>query len=264
LAGGNYSISYTGDDFTIDPAVLTIAALTDTKTYDASVTSSVVPSVSGLQGSDTASAVQVFDSQNAGARTLGVVSFAVNDGNGGNNYTVASLGTASGTINLRPITVTADAKIKSLGNPDPALTYQITSGSLAIPDSFAGALARAAGESAGNYPINQGTLAASINYAFSFVGSVLEITPTPSAGISTSQAGSNNSPPAAGSDVNISFSQPSGSPIVISVNSGGSNGSSGQTASNKKSNTADDDIVTGSIKKQKPCKNGSKKKDCKE
>jgi hypothetical protein len=90
----------------------------------------------------------------------------------------------------------------------------------------------------------------------------LEITPNPPTGTSTSQVNSNNGAPPTGSDVNISFTPPSGGPIVISVNSGGSNGSGGQSASNKKTPTSDDDIVTGSIKKQKPCENGSKKKDC--
>jgi len=39
---------------------------------------------------------------------------------------------------VRPITVTADAKSKTYGDADPALTYQITSGSLVTGDSFNG------------------------------------------------------------------------------------------------------------------------------
>ena len=49
-------------------------------------------------------------------------------------------------ITPRPVTVTADAKSKVYGDADPALTYQITSGTLASGDDFTGALTRVAGE----------------------------------------------------------------------------------------------------------------------
>jgi hypothetical protein len=63
------------------------------------------------------------------------------------------------SILQRPITVTADSKTRIFGTPDPALTYQITSGSLVSGDSFTGNLARAAGSTVGSYAISQGTLA---------------------------------------------------------------------------------------------------------
>ncbi|WP_299584739.1 MBG domain-containing protein, partial [uncultured Sunxiuqinia sp.] len=63
-------------------------------------------------------------------------------------------------ITARPITITADAgQTKVYGETDPAaLTYSVTSGSLAAGDSFDGALSRDAGETVGSYAINQGTL----------------------------------------------------------------------------------------------------------
>jgi hypothetical protein len=82
-------------------------------------------------------------------------------------------------VNQRNITVTADAQSKVYGDPDPALTYQITSGSLVSGDSFTGALTRAAGELAGNYDIQQGTLALSNNYNLTYVGASLTITALP-------------------------------------------------------------------------------------
>jgi hypothetical protein len=57
-----------------------------------------------------------------------------------------------------------------VGAADPALTYAITSGSLAFADAFTGAITRAAGETAGVYPITQGTLALTSNYDLTFVG----------------------------------------------------------------------------------------------
>src|SRR6185436_19375228 len=79
------------------------------------------------------------------------------------------------SIGARPITVTADAKSKTYGDSDPALTYAISSGSLGFADAFAGALTRAAGEDVGPHAIQQGTLALSGNCEFTFVGSNLSI-----------------------------------------------------------------------------------------
>jgi hypothetical protein len=94
------------------------------------------------------------------------------------NYNNAS---ADVKINVLPraVAVTADAKSKTYGDADPALTYQITSGSLVTGDSFTGTLTRAAGEPVGTYAINQGTLALNSNYTLSFTGANLTITPAP-------------------------------------------------------------------------------------
>src|SRR3972149_5721586 len=85
------------------------------------------------------------------------------------------------TINVlkRSITVMADTKTKQYGDADPALTYQITSGSLGGGATFSGALSRVAGETvAGSpYAIQQGTLALSTNYNLNFLGANLTITP---------------------------------------------------------------------------------------
>ena len=74
------------------------------------------------------------------------------------NYALTYVG-ADLTVTKRAVTITADAKSKTYGDADPALTYQITSGSLVGSDAFTGALTRAAGEDVGSYAIEQGTLA---------------------------------------------------------------------------------------------------------
>jgi regulation of enolase protein 1 (concanavalin A-like superfamily) len=83
------------------------------------------------------------------------------------NYT----GSATNTLVVAPqaISVTADAKSKTYGENDPALTYQFTP-SLVGGDSFIGALSRETGEAVGTYAITQGTLALSANYTLSFTG----------------------------------------------------------------------------------------------
>src|SRR5205814_1865835 len=92
------------------------------------------------------------------------------------NYAMTFVG-ANLTINARPVTVTADAKSKNYGDADPALTYQITSGSLVGTDTFSGALTRTAGENVGPYAILQGTVSLSSNYVLTFNGANLTITP---------------------------------------------------------------------------------------
>ena len=83
----------------------------------------------------------------------------------GANYTITYIG-ANLTITTRAITITADPQTKVYGTADPALTYQITSGSLAgNGDTFSGALTRDPGQNIGTYAIRQGTLALSSNYS---------------------------------------------------------------------------------------------------
>jgi hypothetical protein len=94
----------------------------------------------------------------------------------GANYALTYVG-ANLTINPRSITVAADAQSKPFGAADPPLTYQITSGLLVLGDAFTGTLTRAAGESVGSYPIQQGSLALSGNYAMTFVAANLTVTP---------------------------------------------------------------------------------------
>jgi hypothetical protein len=87
-------------------------------------------------------------------------------------------------VSARAIAVDADHLTKGYGDSDPALTYTVSSGSLAGTDSFTGDLVRAAGENVGSYPITQGTLAVSdgnggANYVLTFTPHDLAITPAP-------------------------------------------------------------------------------------
>src|SRR5581483_9310132 len=87
----NYTFTGTaaGNVGKIDPATLTIRAVADTKVYDGTTTSGGAPTVSGLQDEDgVTDLAQAFDSRNAGARTLHVTDYTVEDGNGGLNYHV--------------------------------------------------------------------------------------------------------------------------------------------------------------------------------
>ena len=56
------------------------------------------------------------------------------------NYALTFVGANLSDRRAQAITVTADAKSKTYGDADPALTYQITSGSLVASDSLTGSL----------------------------------------------------------------------------------------------------------------------------
>ncbi|WP_420553467.1 MBG domain-containing protein [Tenacibaculum aiptasiae] len=102
--------------------------------------------------------------------------YVVNQGTltAGPNYNITFL-PGFFVINERPIEVTADAKTKVEGAIDPALTYQITSGSLVGSDVFTGNLERVAGETFGDYAITQGSLALNSNYTLTYIGNTFTI-----------------------------------------------------------------------------------------
>jgi len=124
-------------DFTIGKATLTVAAVTDTKVFDGTSNSSKTPTITGLQGKDTATAVQQFAQMYAGSEQLSIASYAVTDGNGdgqgANNYILSS-STAAGTINKATLTITAVAGTKVYdgtvtGPVGSTPTYQVSDGS---------------------------------------------------------------------------------------------------------------------------------------
>ena len=78
------------------------------------------------------------------------------------------------TIGAKEITITADAKTKIHGQTDPALTYQITVGTLVGDDALTGSLSRATGENIGDYAISSSL--ANANYTITYVPANLSIT----------------------------------------------------------------------------------------
>lgn len=89
------------------------------------------------------------------------------------NFTINNTTTAN--ITARPITITADAKSKTYGDTDPALTAQITAGSVISGDAATGTLSRAAGTAVNTYAINKGTYTYGANYNETFVSANLTI-----------------------------------------------------------------------------------------
>ncbi|HEU0253494.1 MAG TPA: MBG domain-containing protein, partial [Pyrinomonadaceae bacterium] len=184
-AGAGFNTSSGTGSLTINKRDIEVTADPKSKVYgdaDPALTYQIT-SGSLVFGDTIVGALARAAGENVGTYAITQGTLAINDGNGGNNYNLTFVG-ADFTITARPITITADPKSKVYGDPDPALTYQITSGSLAFSDAIVGALVRAAGENVGTYAITQGTLAINDgnggnNYNLTFVSANLSITKRP-------------------------------------------------------------------------------------
>ncbi|SEG72792.1 MBG domain-containing protein, partial [Bosea lathyri] len=121
---------------------------------------------------------------NVGSYAINGLGLTLNNG----NYVFAqATGNATAlSVTARPLTVTADALSRIYGNANPSLTYTVGGNGLVNGDTLVGGLATTAGSTspAGRYAILQGTLAASNNYALSFLSAVLTISPSASGGTS--------------------------------------------------------------------------------
>ncbi len=137
-SGNNYTYTFVNvTTGTINPLAITVTAATNTKTYDGTTSSTGAPTItmgSLASGDTTTSFTQVFDSRNAGSRTL-TPSGTVTDGNDGNNYAY-TFTTASGSISKRPITVMAATDSKQYdGTTSSTGAPSITMGSMASGDT---------------------------------------------------------------------------------------------------------------------------------
>ena len=173
LAAANYDLAastYIDGTLTITPKTATVAADAKGKTYG-EANPALTATVGGTIPGDTLD-YSLATTATAGSG-VGNYPIAVTPGTNPNYSVTATDGTLA--VSARAVTITADAKTKTYGGTDPALTYAITSGTLASGDTFSGGLTRAAGENVGAYAIGQGGVALSANYTLTFVGATLTI-----------------------------------------------------------------------------------------
>jgi uncharacterized protein (TIGR02145 family) len=191
----NYSLSpISGLTADITAKAVTITASAQSKIYG-----NVIPSLGstgytipsgGLIAGDDITGVTLASAGATGTADAGPYSIVPSAAVGPNasNYAVTY---ANGTLTVapRPITIAADAQGKFFGNPDPLLTFSVTTGALQNGDTFTGALSNLTGETEGLHAIEQGTLALSNNYTLTYVGTNLTIFPahdcTYNAGVNT-------------------------------------------------------------------------------
>ncbi len=171
-AGPNYAITFISNGaLNITEIILTVTADAKSKIYGDADPSLTYQLTSGtLQFSDAFTGTLSRDAgEDAGVYTITQGTLSA-----GSNYFINYV-PADLTVNSRALEITADAKIKTYGNADPSLTYQITSGALQGGDVLTGALSRDAGEDVGTYAISQGTLSAGSNYDVTYVSDNLTI-----------------------------------------------------------------------------------------
>lgn len=171
-ASANYLLSFVSADYTISARTLEVTADAKSKTYgevDPVLTYTVANG--GIQSGDALSGVLT----RAAGEDVGTYSIDEGTLGAGGNYAITFV-SADLTITASTLEITADAKSKTYGDTDPALTYAITTGALESGDQLSGALTRAAGKNVGTYGLNQGTLSGGSNYTITFVPADLTIT----------------------------------------------------------------------------------------
>ena len=100
--GNNYNVVVINSNAgVITPKALTISTVANTKVYDGGVTSANKPVVSGLAYGDRVTGLfQQYETKTVGSgkKLLVKSGYVVNDGNGGNNYTITEQGSMDGVI----------------------------------------------------------------------------------------------------------------------------------------------------------------------
>ena len=188
--GKDYTVTLHTVAGTITPAALSISVTSQTKVYDGTTTSTAVPTYSGLitVGGDTITGLtQAFASKNVlgtNGSTLQVAGYTINDGDGGNDYTVI-LHAASGTITPAALTITASNESKTYGTTLTIPGTAFAASGLFSGDSVTSVTLASAGTTAaasvGTYPItaSNATGTGLGNYTISYVGGTLTVTAAP-------------------------------------------------------------------------------------
>lgn len=152
------------------------------KVYDGNTSATLNTSAAAFTGMITgdvltvATATGSFTDKNAGTgKTVNITGITLGGKDAGNYNLTTTTASTTADITARLVTVTADAKqSKIIGAADPVLSYSY-SPALVTGDSFSGALTRVAGENAGGYAIQQGTLTLGSNYAITFISATFNI-----------------------------------------------------------------------------------------
>jgi filamentous hemagglutinin family protein len=169
---GNYTFTIPASALAdILKKALTAGITANNKTYDGTTTGTGTVTLNGVVAGDavaTSGTTFTFADKNAGTGKSVAVSGTSLTGADAGNYTVTIPASALGDILKRALAVTADDASKVQNDPNPALTFTLTLGSLVTGDAFSGGVARDSGENPGTYAIKIGTLSAGNNYTITF------------------------------------------------------------------------------------------------
>ncbi|HET9642567.1 MAG TPA: MBG domain-containing protein, partial [Burkholderiaceae bacterium] len=242
IGGGtsaNYELTLNDATLTVGKALLALSADSKSKVYgdtDPALTYSA--NASQLKYSDTAGVVSgvSLSTPTGPAATAGTHTIAIKGGVASNYELKLTDGTLS--VTKAGLTVIADDKSKTVGEPDPTLTYRIKTEQLKYADTTAvvnGVELNAPSGAAvppGNYPIvaSSGT---AVNYELQYVDGALTVKPSPavkaenlSAQVNTINTASTSSTqstrsPAFTAPTGVTPAGNSGQPGTLSVRDGG-------------------------------------------
>jgi len=175
LANPNYAITYVGNNLSITARPISIAADAVTKVYGDADNLTFTVGGSGLASWDMNTTAFTGALSRTAGENVATSPYAINQGTlaANTNYTITGFTGNNLTITPAPLMVYAYPTSKVLNTADPLLTYLVSG--LKLNDTAAtvmngGSLVRDPGEAAGNYLINQGSLAlASTNYTMTYV-----------------------------------------------------------------------------------------------
>jgi filamentous hemagglutinin family protein len=173
-AGSNYILTFVDGNLTITQRPITVTADNQNRAYGDSNSALTYQITSGdLMNGDGFSGIATT----AATTNSNVGSSAIEQGTvaAGGNY-ILTFNNGTLTIGQRGITVTADDQNRIYGGANPALTYQLTGGTLVNGDTFLGSLSTTATATSnvGAHSVTQGTLAHP-NYALAFNDGTLNI-----------------------------------------------------------------------------------------
>lgn len=160
-----------------------------TKVYDGKLSAAITEKNYKLEGVAAGHDVKLkfekaeFNSANVKNATKITVSGLSLTGKDADKYALSvSKFEVQGTITKRPLTVTADNLVMTLGQKEPTLTYALSE-ELMEGDKAVGTLHRASGNTVGTYPVTRGTLSFGDNYEVTFVDGSLTISNFPNSEI---------------------------------------------------------------------------------
>lgn len=176
-AGGNYAITYTGDNMTITQRAITVNAHAIVRVYgNNNPTLTYTIGGAGLVNGDTMSGTLATAANN----TSNVGTYGITQGtlDAGGNYAVTYTGNNL-TVNQRNLVISAHNHVRMSGLNNPPLTYSVGGQGLVNGDTVNGSLATAANALSpiGEYAVTQGSVSASANYAVTFIAGRITVTP---------------------------------------------------------------------------------------
>jgi sugar lactone lactonase YvrE len=118
----DYTLTQPATTANITAEAITVTATSNDKIYDGTTSAAAVPAITAgsLAASDTAAFTETYDNKNVGTGKTLTAAGSVNDGNGGNNYTVSFAADTAGQITPLAIIISAVAATKTYDGTMPS------------------------------------------------------------------------------------------------------------------------------------------------